>query len=133
MRRINCRGFLFLLVLVSSLQAIFFGPTDQCEAAQSNPKIALVMKALSNPFFSAMEQGAKNYAVLNGVELDIFGVERETDVSQQIAILENLITQNYDAIILAPADSKRLLPVCKKARENNIVVINIDNPLHQPS
>ena len=33
-------------------------------------------------------------------------------------------------IVIAPADSKKLVPICKKAMEKNIIVINIDNPLH---
>ncbi len=118
-----CSIVVFICVLLISQPA----------AAHSNNKIALVMKALSNPFFSAMEHGAKEYARNSGAALDIFGVERETDVAHQIAIMENIIAQKYQAIVLAPADSKRLIPVCKKALENNIIVINIDNPLHQPT
>lgn len=91
--------------------------------------VALVMKALSNPFFAAMERGAKSHADKAGVQLQVFGVERETDVEHQIAIMERLITQNARAIVLAPADSRRLVPVCKRAIEAGIVVVNIDNPL----
>lgn len=61
----------------------------------------------------------------------MFGVERETDVERQISIMENLISRGYGAIVIAPADSKQLVPVCRKALENGIVVINIDNPLHK--
>jgi len=61
----------------------------------------------------------------------VFGVERETDVERQISIMENLISRGYGAIVIAPADSKQLVPVCRKALENGIVVINIDNPLHK--
>ena len=46
-------------------------------------------------------------------------------------ICENLISRGYGAIVIAPSDSKRLVPICKKAIEKNIIVINIDNPLHQ--
>lgn len=93
--------------------------------------IALVMKALSNPFFSKMEAGAKKYAIEEKIPLEIFGVERETDVERQISICENLITRGYGAIVIAPSDSKKLVPICKKAIEKNIIVINIDNPLHE--
>ena len=125
LRWFACLGSIIVFLLISL--------PGTSVAAQNSGRIALVMKALSNPFFSAMEQGAKEYAQNNGITLDIFGVERETDVDHQIAIMENLIAQNYGAIVLAPADSKRLIPVCKKALENGIIVINIDNPLHQPT
>jgi ribose transport system substrate-binding protein len=93
--------------------------------------VALVMKALSNPFFLKMEEGARKYAQEENIPLEVFGVERETDVARQIGIVENLISRGYGAIVIAPADSKRLVPICNKALEKNIVVINIDNPLHQ--
>lgn len=99
--------------------------------AENENKVALVMKALSNPFFLKMQEGAKTYAEKNGVPFEVFGIERETEVERQIGIVENLITRGYGAIVIAPADSKQLVPVCKKALEQGIVVINIDNPLHQ--
>jgi ribose transport system substrate-binding protein len=38
-----------------------------------------------------------------------------------------MIAQRVDAIVIAPADSKALIPVCKKAKEAGIVVVNTDN------
>ena len=45
--------------------------------------------------------------------------------------MENLISRGYGAIVIAPVDSKLLVPVCQKAIANGIVVVNIDNPLHK--
>ena len=89
------------------------------------------MKALSNPFFSKMEAGAKKFAQRENILLEVFGTERETDVDRQIGIVENLISRGYGAIVIAPADSKKLVPVCAKALAKNISVINIDNPFHK--
>ncbi|MFZ4791789.1 MAG: substrate-binding domain-containing protein [Candidatus Competibacteraceae bacterium] len=92
-------------------------------------KIALVMKALSNPFFFKMEAGAKDYARENHLTLEVFGTELETDLAHQASILNNLISRGYGAIVIAPADSRTLDPILKKAVDQGIVVINIDNPL----
>jgi len=99
--------------------------------AGNENKVALVMKDLTNPFFAKMESGAKQYAQKNKIDLEVFGVERETDVDRQIGIVDNLISRKYGAIVIAPADSKKLVPICKKAIDNGITVINIDNPLHK--
>ena len=99
--------------------------------ATNEGKVALVMKALSNPFFNKMQEGANAYAEKNNIPLEVFGIERETEVDRQIGIIENLIAREYGAIVIAPADSKRLIPVCKKALEHDIIVINIDNPFHK--
>jgi ABC-type sugar transport system substrate-binding protein len=122
-----CRRKTFLFLLANLLMILII---PQAEASNKGT-VALVMKALSNPFFLKMEEGAHNYAREENIPLEVFGVERETDVERQIGIVENLISRGYGAIVIAPADSKRLVPICKKALEKNIVVINIDNPLHK--
>ena len=94
--------------------------------------VALVMKALTNPFFSKMEAGARQYAQAKNIPIEVFGVERETDVARQISIVESLITRGVGAIVIAPADSKKLVGICKKAMDKGIVVINIDNPFDRP-
>jgi ribose transport system substrate-binding protein len=38
-----------------------------------------------------------------------------------------MIAQKVDVIVIAPADSKALVPVCKKAHQAGITVVNIDN------
>ncbi len=114
------------IFFLSILHLLFFIPSAE---AGNEKTIALVMKALSNPFFSRMEEGAKKYAIEEKILLEVFGVERETDVERQIGICENLISRGYGAIVIAPADSEKLVPVCKKAMEKNIIVVNIDNPL----
>lgn len=107
--------------------------TTFCSHALANKQdtVALVMKSLANPFFPQMVEGASEKANQLGVPLDTFGIERETDVDKQISIMEHLIALQYGVILLAPADSKRLVPVCKKAVERNIPVIILDNPLNE--
>lgn len=92
-------------------------------------RIALVMKSLANEFFLTMENGAKAHQKAHADEYDLIanGIKDELDVSRQIEIVEQMIAQKVDAIVIAPADSKALIPVCKKAMQAGIVVINIDN------
>ena len=109
--------------------AVLLGLMAGVLPAQAEPKVALVMKALSNPFFVRIELGAKNYAKQHNQHIDSFGMERETNIENQIGIMESLIQKGYDGIVLAPADSVRLVPVVKKAVQAGIKVVNIDNPL----
>ena len=120
---------LFILAMIG-LNACLIPFTSFAQPVNTNQdKIALVMKALSNPFFSKMEAGAKEYASEHGIVLEVFGTELETDVEYQISIINNLITRDYGAIVIAPVDSRKLIPSLKKAIDQGIVVINIDNPL----
>ena len=93
------------------------------------PRVALVMKSLANEFFLTMENGAKAHQKAHAADYDLIanGIKDELDVSKQIDLVEQMIAQRVNAIVIAPADSKALVPVCKKAQQAGIVVINIDN------
>ncbi|MBK8046808.1 MAG: substrate-binding domain-containing protein [Anaerolineales bacterium] len=93
------------------------------------PTVALVMKTLTNPFFVEMEKGARQAEKDLGINLIVKTAAEETSIEQQIEIVGNLIDDGVDAIVLAPADSTGLIPVVKRAQDNGVVVINIDNPL----
>jgi ribose transport system substrate-binding protein len=97
----------------------------------AKPKVALVMKSLANEFFLTMENGAKDYQKHNASQFDLItnGIKDETDTANQIRIVEQMIVSKVDAIVLAPADSKALVPVVKKAVDAGIIVVNIDNRL----
>ncbi len=101
--------------------------------ADARPKIALVMKSLANEFFKTMEEGARTHHLEHSdtYDLKVVGIRNEQDVAQQVDFVEMMIAQDVDAIVLAPADSKALIPVCIKALEAGVVVVNIDNKLDE--
>ena len=96
---------------------------------KTKPKIALVMKSLANEFFKTMEDGAKAHQKQHADEYDLItnGIKDERDVGEQIGLVEQMTAQEVDAIVIAPADSKAMVSVCKKALDAGIVVVNIDN------
>lgn len=99
--------------------------------AQEKPKVALVMKSLANEFFRTMEDGAKAHNKADAARYTLVssGIKNETDTAAQIRMVEQMIAQKADAIIIAPADSKALIPVLKTAIDKGILVVNIDNQL----
>jgi len=98
-------------------------------AAKKN--IALVMKTLTNPFFVEMEKGARRAEKEFNINLIVKSGAKETSIDQQIAIVDELIKAKVDAIVIAPGDSRELIPVLKRAQDAKIVIINIDNRLEQ--
>jgi len=99
--------------------------------AQEKPKVALVMKSLANEFFRTMEDGAKAHNKANAAKYTLVsnGIKNETDTAAQIRMVEQMIAQKANAIVIAPADSKALVPVLKTAIDKGILVVNIDNKL----
>ncbi|MEC5162091.1 ribose transport system substrate-binding protein [Janthinobacterium sp. CG_23.3] len=99
------------------------------QASAEKPRVALVMKSLANEFFLTMENGAKAHQKKNSDKYELItnGVKDESDTAGQIKLVEQMIISNVDAIVIAPADSKALVAVSKRAIDAGIVVINIDN------
>ncbi|MBV8628785.1 MAG: sugar ABC transporter substrate-binding protein [Paraburkholderia sp.] len=126
--RIRRRVLAATVVLTAA--AVLPFSTTYAQAAKK-PKVALVMKSLANEFFLTMENGAKDYQKHNPGQFDLItnGIKNETDTAAQIQIVEQMIVSKVDAIVLAPADSKALVPVVKKAVDAGIIVVNIDNRL----
>jgi ribose transport system substrate-binding protein len=100
-------------------------------ATSGKPRVALVMKSLANEFFKTMQDGAEAHQRAHAAEYDLIpgGIKDELDVSRQVELVEQMIAQGVNAIVIAPADSKALVAVCKRARDAGVVVVNIDNKL----
>ena len=101
--------------------------------AQEKPKVGLVMKSLANEFFKQMQAGAEAYAAQNTDKFSFaaVGMKDERDFAAQVDAVENFITQQFDVIVLAPADSKAMVTPVRKALEAGIKVINIDVALDE--
>jgi ribose transport system substrate-binding protein len=97
------------------------------------PRVALVMKSLANEFFVTMAEGAKQHQAAHRAEYDLIanGIRNETDITQQVALVEQMLAQGMQAIVIAPADSRALVPVLRRAQQQGVVVVNIDNKLDE--
>lgn len=98
-------------------------------AVSRRPRIALVMKTLTSPFFVEMEKGARRAEAELGIELLVKTAAQETSIEQQIAIIDQLTRAKVDAIVIAPGDSYRLIPGLRKAQQAGIAIVNVDNRL----
>ena len=99
------------------------------ERDKAKPVVALVMKSLANEFFKTMEDGARAHQQAHADEYDLVavGTKDELDINRQVQLVEQMIAQRVNALVIAPADSKALVGVCKRAQDAGIVVVNIDN------
>ncbi|PJR89028.1 LacI family transcriptional regulator [Ochrobactrum sp. 695/2009] len=101
--------------------------------AADKPKVGLVMKSLANEFFKQMQAGAEDYAAKNTDKFSFaaVGMKDERDFAAQVDAVENFVTQQFNVIVLAPADSKAMVTPVKRALEAGIKVINIDVALDE--
>jgi ribose transport system substrate-binding protein len=95
------------------------------------PQVALIMKSLANEFFATMAKGAEAHHAAHAADYDLLvnGIKNETDLSEQVNLVEQMVARGAQAIVIAPADSKALVPVLKRAADQGVLIINIDNQL----
>jgi rhamnose transport system substrate-binding protein len=90
-------------------------------------RVGLVVKALGNGFFDAVNKGANEAAeALGGVKVIYTGPTSNT-AEGQIAIVDALIAQRVDAIAISADDPDALVPTLKKAMSRGIKVISFDS------
>ncbi len=102
---------------------------DTLVTEPAKPRVLLVMKSLVNPFYIAMEQGARQAAEERGVELVVKSGTNETLVEQQAELIEEQLNIGFDALVIAPADSIAIIPVLRRVHEAGIKIVNVDNQI----
>ncbi|KAF6687002.1 sugar ABC transporter substrate-binding protein [Pseudomonas sp. EKM23D] len=124
-------GRLLAIAVLAAASAALPLSSAFADDAAAKPKVGLVMKSLANEFFVTMQEGAKDYQKAHPADFDMItnGIKNETDTAAQIDIVNQMILSKVNAIVIAPADSKALVTVLKKASDAGIKVVNIDNRL----
>ena len=124
-------GTIVVLLTLAALAACSQQDASETTAGPAKPVVALIMKSLANEFFVNMANGAQQHNEQNAdrYELLVNGLKDESDLTQQVALVEQMIARQVDIIVIAPADSQALIPVLKRAQDAGIVVVNIDNKL----
>lgn len=101
--------------------------------AEPQPKIALIMKTLSNEYFIAMKEGADKAAKDLDINLIVQVAEKEDSTEQLVSLVENMIASKVDAIVVTPNDSHAFVSVFKDAEKAGIPIIDLDVELDKAS
>ena len=114
-------------VLLSAVCGLAMGAAH----AAGKPRVALVMKSLANEFFQTMQEGARAHQQQHAADYELLanGIKDEIDTAGQIRLVQQMLAQHVDALVIAPADSKALVPVLQTAIAKGVIVVNIDNRL----
>ena len=94
-------------------------------------RVGLIYKATTNPFFQAMEKGAREKAKELGVGIEVSGIESESDADKQADLVRIMLNRQVQAIIIAPASSVGIVTPLVRAQEAKVPIINIDNRINK--
>src|SRR6476661_527173 len=94
--------------------------------AQTKPTIPVIVKDTTSVYWQTVLAGARKAGQDFGVEIAELGAQSESDAGAQIALLENAVSSNPAAVVIAPAHfaalSKRIDEAAKRVK-----VIAIDS------
>ncbi|MBM4058869.1 MAG: substrate-binding domain-containing protein, partial [Planctomycetes bacterium] len=110
-----------MVVLVVALLAV--------PAVAARPRIAMIPKGTTHVFWKTVESGAREAAAELDVDLVWKGPLKENDRGQQIAIVEQFVTEGVAAIALAPLDATALRRPVALAAARTIPVVIFDSAL----
>ncbi len=91
--------------------------------------IGMVPKGTAHVFWQSVHAGAVKAARENDVEIRWNGPPMETDINQEVKIIDSMIASHLDAIALAPIDKKALVNVLGRATGAKNPVIIFDSPV----
>ena len=89
--------------------------------------VSLIVKTTTNPFFVAMEDGAKKAAAAEGVDLKLAAGKADGDEDTQIQAIENAISKGDKGILITP-NGPSVVDALKKAKDAGLFVIALDTP-----
>lgn len=90
------------------------------------PKVTVVLKTLSSQYWKYVEAGAKKAFEDFGVDGKIIGPASESQVMEQINMMEDALNQKPQALVVSPTQPDTAIPVFDKYKAANIPVLLVD-------
>ena len=112
-----------------AVAVILAGLISAFALAQPKIKIAVIPKGTTHIFWKSVEAGARQAGKELGVEIIWKGPLKENDRAQQIAIVEQFVTEGIAGIVLAPLDNTALQRPVAAAMQKKIPVVIFDSGL----
>jgi ribose transport system substrate-binding protein len=103
--------------------------TGHAQKADEKLSIVVIPKGTTHVFWKAVQAGAQEGAKEAGVEMVWKGPLKEDDRAQQIAIVEQFVSEGVGGIVLAPLDDTALKRPVSAAMAKGIPVVIMDSAL----
>ena len=125
-----------ILALVMSLSLVACGgsKTEEKPAETETPaetpagdvEIAVVLKTLASEYWGYVKNGCDAAAAELGIKVTVVGPGAESEIEQQVAMIEQQIGAGVDAIVCAPNDAGAAANALQAALDQGIPVLSVD-------
>ncbi len=127
------------LGLLAGCQPAAPAPSTEAPAAQQTPaageatpapaaeeKYAMLLKPVSNEYWSIMEAGVKEWATQQGITVDVYAAESEENLAGQLSQLEDIAKKGYAGIAVAPLSPVNLISGIVMVNQAGIPIVDVD-------
>ena len=101
--------------------------TDESQAAGGELHFEIVSKGFQHQYWQAVLKGAEQKAAELGVTMDFVGPNSESDIADQVQMLNNAVNKKPAAIGLAALDTKAALDGIQAAMDAGIPIVGFDS------
>lgn len=104
-------------------------PIEGIVKADGPIKVAFMPPATEFPYYIAIGEGMKAVAAEAGVEMFMLGPQSGADINGQMGMIQDVLTQDVDAIVFGTHDEGAAAPLLKQAVEKGIAVIMVNSDI----
>lgn len=105
------------------------GAEDQ-SASVEEKTIYVIVKVLGNQYWSVLQAGAEKAGEELGCNVVVVGTSLESDIEGQLTLLQNAVSAQADAVVIAPLDSVSLDAPITEAYNSGTPVVLVDTVIN---
>ncbi|GAB4197200.1 MAG: substrate-binding domain-containing protein [Thermoflexibacter sp.] len=129
MKKLLIKNVLFITLIITLLGCGGSENTSEQNTNDQEIQIAVIPKGTTHAFWKSVQLGAEKAGQDLGVKVLWQGPQKEDDRQMQIQVVQNFVSRGVSAIVLAPLDSRSLVPPVQTAIKRNIPVVIFDSGL----
>ncbi len=118
---------LMALTVLLAFSAPLFASGQAEGGAGETPYIPVISKGFQHDFWQQVRIGSEEAAEEYGVDMTFEGPPTESDVQDQVQMLNNALAKNPSAIALAALDTNAVIDQLEQARDRGIPVVGFDS------
>ena len=117
-------GIMMILVVIGLSAA----PSSEKKSA-GETYVAVIMKSYSGDFWKTVELGALTAGKDLGIKVTVEAPDTETNMEQQIKMVENAVTKGAKVIAISVLDSKAMIPAIEQAVSSGVKIITFNSKI----
>jgi len=116
-------ALMLALLMVFALTACGNGGADDVDTEKT---IYVIIKSMGSSYWAVLQAGAEQAGKDLGCNVIVQGIPNEADIEDQLALLQNAVSAQADAIVIAVADSEAEADAVSEAFQAGIPIVMVD-------